>query len=140
MLTPTVVLAVAASLGACSDATAPSSDASSASSLMSASAHAGASIVLDDASSRIASAVESVEHRARLVRLLDQLQGAVQTEDFVAARQLLASTRTVLTRGTGLDASDADALFLSLDAVEADLPPANARGARTTSTTHQLSF
>lgn len=116
-------LALAMALGACTDTTAPRAAGQPDMPSISAAGLASASLVLDDASSRIASAMGTTGSRAVLSRLLEQLDAAVVNDDVAAAHRFLSAARAEVARGgQSVDAADLDALSIALDAVEAALP------------------
>ena len=122
-------LALAMTLGACADATAPRAAGAPEMPSISASGLASATLVLDDASSRIAGAIGTAERRTVLSRLLEQLDAAVVKDDVAAAHRFLAAARAEVARGgQSVDAADLDALSIALDAVDAALPAEHSNG------------
>ena len=128
-------LALAMTLGACADATAPKTTAGAEMPSISAVGRAATSLVLEDASSRIAGAVATIERRTPLSRLLEQLDGAVMEDDVAGAHRFLVAARAEIARGgQAVDAADLDALSIALDAVDAALPDEHGNSAPGAST------
>lgn len=120
------LLLLGSALAACSDTTAvrtPNVDAEA----LRAAANAGATLAIEDASSRVAPALGDPGVGASLTSSLDELAAAIRRGDAVTALRASRAARTTLdtyrARAASGDASDRDVIAMALDGADRLLLP-----------------